>query len=112
MSRQEFPPKIRLAAWERARGLCECCGVKIRPGNGPHYDHRVPDAVGGGPTLDNCQVLCRSCHGVKTNEEDIPAIAKTKRIRNRHVNAESKRQGFRGWRKFDGTPVYTRQSGR
>lgn len=29
-------------------------------------------------------------------------IAKTKRIRNRHINADDKRRGFRGSRKFNG----------
>jgi len=93
--RREFPAKVKVVAFKRAEGCCESCGVKIRPGNGPHYDHRVPDAVGGEPTADNCQVLCRSCHGVKTYTQDVPAIAKTKRIRKRHINAEDKRGGFR-----------------
>jgi len=100
--RREFPSKVRIEAFGRAGGKCESCGVVIRPGNGPHYDHRVPDAVGGEPTLDNCAVLCKACHSVKTSTEDVPAIAKTKRIRNRHINAANKRSGFRGWRKFNG----------
>lgn len=104
--RKEFQKSVRLQAWERSGGHCESCGVKIRPGNGPHYDHRIPDIVGGEPTIENCQVLCRSCHGVKTATKDVPAIAKTKRIRNRHVNADDRRPGFKGWRKFSGEVVY------
>ena len=93
--RREFPPKVKVAAFERAKGRCECCRVVIRPGNGPEYDHRVPDAVGGEPTLENCEVLCRNCHGAKTATGDIPAIAKTKRIRRKHINADDKRGKFR-----------------
>lgn len=105
--RQEFPSKVRLARWEHAAGLCEDCGVKIRAGNGPHYDHSTPDVVGGPPTFDNCRVLCRTCHGVKTSTVDIPAIARTKRIRNKHINAsDKKRGGFRGHRKFNGDVVW------
>lgn len=103
MARREFSSKVRIEAFARAGGKCEGCGVVIRPGNGPHYDHRVPDAVGGEPTLENCQVLCKACHSVKTSTDDVPAIAKTKRIRNRHINAEPKRRGFRGSRLFDGS---------
>ena len=89
--RSEFPKRVRLAAWERAQGHCETCGVKIRLGLGPHYDHVIPDAVGGEPTLENCAVLCRTCHGVKTAQRDVPAIAKTKRVRDKAVGAKEKR---------------------
>lgn len=102
MTRREFPSKVCIAAFSSAGGKCESCGVVIRPGSGPHYDHRVPDAVGGEPTLENCQVLCKACHSVKTAETDVPEIAKTKRIRNRHINAEPKRRGFLGWKTFSG----------
>lgn len=104
--RREFPSKIKLARWDHAKGCCESCGVTIRGGNGPHYDHVIPDALGGAPTFDNCRCLCRTCHGLKTSDHDVPMIAKGKRIKARHVNAKDKRRGFRGWRKFDGTAVY------
>lgn len=110
-TRSEFPPKVRLAAWERAGGKCENCGNKIVSGNGPHYDHSTPDAVGGSPTLGNCVVLCiRPCHMLKTTKTDVPEIAKTKRITAKHIGAErtasrplagSKRSGWR--KKMDGT---------
>src|SRR5690606_14219188 len=77
-SRQEFSRKTKAEAFARAKGKCESCGVKIRPGNGPHYDHRIPDAVDGGTDLSNCQVLCNACHGVKTDDADKPEIARTK----------------------------------
>ena len=105
--RQEFSRKTKALAFARAKGKCETCGVKIRAGNGPHYDHRIPDAVDGGNDLSNCVVLCKPCHSVKTTETDVPEIAKTKRIRDKHTNAKGKSQrGFRGWKKFDGTPVW------
>lgn len=105
MSRREFPAKVKIAAFERANGRCENCGNVIR--YGAQYDHRVPDAVGGEPTIDNCQVLCRNCHGAKTAKEDVPAIAKTKRVRNKHINATDKRRGgFRGWRRMNGEIVW------
>ena len=100
--RQEFSPKTKLEAFARSKGNCEHCGVKIRPGNGPHYDHATPDAVGGEPTLENCQVLCKPCHSVKTAKTDVPEIAKTKRIRNKHINVVERNRGFRGSRKFNG----------
>ena len=104
MSRREFPAKIKVAAFTRAKGRCECCTVEIRPGNGPEYDHRIPDALGGEPTLDNCEVLCRSCHGAKTATRDIPQIAKAKRVEAKHIGARPKAR--MPYRRFDGTAVY------
>lgn len=46
-TRSEFSAKVRVAAFERSEGRCESCGVTIRPGNGPEYDHCIPDALGG-----------------------------------------------------------------
>ena len=108
--RQEFPDRIRVQAFARARGKCEKCTALLIGGNRPQYDHATPDAVGGLPTLSNCVVLCKSCHGRKTSEKDIPEIAKTKRVHKKHINATGKRQSFRGWRRFDGTVVFNRGS--
>lgn len=103
--RREFPTKVKVSAFDRSGGKCEHCGIAIRPGNGPNYDHRVMDAIGGEPTLENCQVLCRACHGLKTNTEDIPKAAKSKRVRACHINAEKPR----GWWQ---PPGYKHQLGR
>ena len=92
--RREFPPSVRVAAFERCGGKCDHCTAKIIGGQA-HYDHRVPDALGGEPALENCQVLCRTCHGLKTAKEDIPRIAKSKRVKARHINAREKRSSFR-----------------
>lgn len=86
MSRREFPAKVRVEAWQRAGGCCEDCGVKIIAGLGPHYDHILPDALGGTPTADNCRVLCIPCHKAKTSAPDalsggdVQKIAKAKRL--------------------------------
>lgn len=80
MSRREFPESVKVAAFQRCGGRCEGpdCGKKLIPGHF-RYDHRIPDFMGGEPTLENCQCLCDDCDGVKTNGADIPAIAKAKR---------------------------------
>ncbi len=106
MTRREFPAKVKATAFELAGGRCEHCTRKLGPGD-VHYDHRTPDANGGEPVLNNCSVLCRSCHGSKTAHRDIPAIAKGKRIRQKHIGAR-RPSSFRGWRKFDGQIVWAR----
>lgn len=79
--RREFSAKVKLAAWDRCKkdGVphCELCGLRIV--GRPDYDHRVPDGLGGEPTLENCQVICTPCHRHKTHQEDRPIMAKADR---------------------------------
>jgi 5-methylcytosine-specific restriction endonuclease McrA len=76
--RQEFPNRVKRDAAVRANGKCEQCGLRLRSGE-YHYDHVIPDGLGGEPILSNCEVLCRTCHNIKTRTKDVPAIAKAKR---------------------------------
>src|SRR4051794_29956722 len=104
MPRREFPTKVKIQAWERCGGKCEKCTARLLPGRFD-YDHDKPDAFDGAPDLENCRVLCDNCHGEKTFKRDIPAIAKSNRVRNRHLGIK-KRSGFRGWRKMNGDLVF------
>jgi 5-methylcytosine-specific restriction protein A len=104
--RREFSKQVKRDAFMRANGCCEAknCGARLSVGKF-HYDHEIPDALGGEPTLENCVVLCIACHREKTSRNDIPAIAKTKRIRDRNIGIRKPRT-IRAWRRFNGTPVY------
>ncbi len=107
--RQEFPAKVKVAAFERANKRCERCTSLLVPGKF-RYNHRNPDALGGQPTLDNCEVLCLGCDGPQTYKIDIPKIAKSKRVRRREAGIR-KRSRFPGSRdsrlkkKVDGSVV-------
>lgn len=87
MSRREFSKRVKRDAFARANGLCEGklagsderCPCRLTLGKF-HYDHDLPDWMGGEPTLENCVVLCIPCHHDKTAGRDVPAIAKAKRI--------------------------------
>lgn len=93
MSRLEFTAKTKMAAWQRSKGHCEKCTVKIRPGNGPEYDHELEDYYDGGNDLDNCRVLCIGCHKAKTRE-NAPVIAKSRRLIKKQAKVKSKSRGF------------------
>lgn len=80
--RRNFSKSVQKQAAARAEGKCEGCGLRLKRGEG-HFDHIIADALGGEPTLDNCQLLCAPCHRIKTSTLDIPIIAKTKRIQDR-----------------------------
>ncbi len=108
--RREFPKQVKRDAFLRANGCCEGngCGARLSIGK-YHYDHEIPDALGGEPTLENCLVLCIACHKVKTSGSDVPAIAKTKRIRDRHIGINSTRTKIKS-RGFDKAPPQLRAS--
>ena len=85
--RREFSPKVRAAAFARAAGLCQICTAKLYTGK-YHFDHRIPDALGGEPSLANCVVVCVACHSAKTVQEDVPRISKAKRTHLKHIGAD------------------------
>ena len=103
--RKEFPAKVKLAAWMRCNGCCEAdgCGAKLSVGKFT-YDHRVPDQLGGEPTLDNCQVICWACDKPKT-ARDVGDIARAKRRQMKHLGIKKPRTMTR-WRRFGGEIVY------
>ena len=62
---------------------------KIDAGKAWDIDHIAPLALGGTNELKNLQILCKPCHRSKTSQSDIPRIAKTKRLKARHLGARS-----------------------
>lgn len=106
--RREFSKQVKRDAFMRANGQCEGklaggsrCGSRLEA-NKFHYDHELPDALGGEPELWNCQVLCVACHKTKTGKQDMPRIAKVKRIQDREKGIRRPRKITR-WRRFDGS---------
>lgn len=83
MTRLEFSAKVKDQAAQRAGGKCQLCGLPFA-GKAMAFDHILPDALGGKPTLANCQVLCVPCHTAKTAKEDVPRIRKADRQRRAH----------------------------
>ena len=90
MTRSEFSKSVRRQAFERAKGRCESCTAPLFPGR-YRYNHILPDALGGKPVLDNCEVLCLSCDAPVTYEQDIPRIAKADRARAKIMDGQKRK---------------------
>lgn len=93
--RTEFSKRTMREAYERSEGLCEgilASGERCRftVDRRKHFDHIIPDALGGDNSLTNCAVLCVPCHDVKTRKIDIPMIAKAKRVRDKHLGVRKR----------------------
>lgn len=61
--------KVRQAALERDRYLCQDCLDRGRTTVATQVDHIKPKAKGGGDELSNCRSLCRECHDRKTAKD-------------------------------------------
>ncbi len=96
MRRAEFTRSVKLAAWDRAGGRCECgCRRKLYPGD-IEYDHRITCEQGGDNSLENCVVLSKACHGMKTHKVDAPAAAKSRSVRAKHIGAHKPKRPMPG----------------
>lgn len=92
MTRRDFSRKTKAQAFARSGGKCEICTARLMPGK-VRYDHRIPDALGGEPTLENCVVQCITCDKPKT-ADDIRRIRKADRQRDKSTGALAKRPSF------------------
>ena len=89
MRRRNWSQKNRLALFMDANGACQACQIRLHPGQLWDLDHIIPLALGGADETHNLQVLCVPCHKDKTNQRDIPAIAKSLRSAAKHLGAKS-----------------------
>jgi len=89
MRRSSFSTSFRLSLFLERNGSCASCNTKIAAGQAWDIDHILPIALGGSNEPNNLQILCRSCHRYKTTQDDIPRIAKTKRLKAKHLGARS-----------------------
>lgn len=110
--RQEFTARTKAQAFHRCGGHCEECGVKLGAGkSAPEYDHKLSCEEGGDNSLENCMVLCKACHGVKTHKVEAPAKAEGRRNLMKHHGQKRSRFPLPGGRdaplkrKVDGTVV-------
>lgn len=87
--RQFFSTSFRLNLFLKRKGTCASCYIKIDAGKAWDIDHILPLALGGTNEPENLQILCKPCHQSKTSQSDIPRIAKTKRLKARHLGARS-----------------------
>lgn len=77
----------RVKLFQVKRGLCHLCGMVVRAGETWEVSHVIPLELGGADDESNWDVAHRKCHREHTAQNDIPAIAKAKRMEARHIGA-------------------------
>lgn len=110
--RLEFSEKTKTAAWERCGGVCECGCLKPIYSRA-QYHHILPAGIGGLNDLRNCMVMRETCHAKITHGGGLDgnkAVKKSIRIAEKRMGLRARGQGFRGWRRFDGSIVMKGQT--
>lgn len=86
--RREFPKATKVAVIKRAtrdgQVFCEKCGVLAKRFQ---IDHVIADSHGGRPVIENAELICEDCFGVK-NPQDTKIAAKIKRVEAAHLGAD------------------------
>jgi len=91
----------RAKLYDAHDGKCWICGLPIAVGDKWRDEHKRPLALGGTNSMDNRAPVHIACARGK-DAEDLPAIAKAKRTRAKHVGAKRepvKRIVSRGFQK-------------
>ncbi len=82
--------------------VCHICKGKIDPAvEGWEASHTIPHAWGG----QAGRPAHIACHRKQTSEKDVPAIAKAKRVSDKHYGIKRKGWGSRYRKKVDGTVI-------
>ena len=69
--RRNFTRKVKVIAFQKAKGKCEGCTARLALGHYT-YDHKVPWELSRDSSVENCQVLCDNCDDGKTHQVDVP----------------------------------------
>ncbi|CAB4145829.1 HNHc domain containing protein [uncultured Caudovirales phage] len=110
--RKRISTKLRVQIFEKEKGICHLCSMKVMVSQEWDVSHEIPLGVGGADEMHNFKVAHRKCHRHHTSTVDIPIIAKIKRIRAKHIGAKTKSRSpmpmgkqSKWKRKMDGTVV-------
>lgn len=111
MLRQRLTDRDRVRIFAAHDGICHLCGCKIWPGERWEVSHPIALELGGQDDDTNRAPAHFACHKLRTAQYDMPAIAKVKRVRAKHLGAHRSQRpmacGRRSpWKKrLDGTVV-------
>lgn len=95
VKRRSLSSMERLRIFEEWDGRCHLCEQKIQAGEAWDVSHDRPLALLGADDNTNRKPAHRKCHAVQTAEKDLPAIAKAKRMKAKHIGAKKARGFYR-----------------
>lgn len=112
--RKKLTPRLRLQIWERDKGVCCLCGLRVDGVREPWIvEHRIALELGGADEPGNMGVAHVHCADAKTHgpNGDHARAAKAKRIKRKALGLEKSKSPLPGskgskWkRRMDGSVV-------
>lgn len=105
------PPRVRVRVFERYDGRCYLTGRKIRPGDKWDLEH-IKALINGGANRESnmAPVLAGAVHQEKT-ARDVAEKSKVYAVKAKHLGIGKSKVPIRGWKRFDGTPVFAKRRG-
>ena len=106
--RKSLSPQKRAKLFMERGGQCHRCTRKVDGSDDWIVEHVLALENGGTNDWSNLDITCSWCKPAK-DRQDHGIAAKSRRVCTKHVVPKSgrgKRQGFRGWRKFNGDVVW------
>jgi 5-methylcytosine-specific restriction endonuclease McrA len=111
--RGNLSAKRKLGIWEREKGKCMECNVKLTTGKFI-FEHVRALEMGGSDTDDNIRLTCKGCATEKT-KQDHSMAAKAKRRKQAHLGLKQSKSPlpagrFSKWKKKINGAVVRRDS--
>jgi len=109
VKRKHLSRLARTRIFDTHKGICCLCHFPIPASLGVRWivEHVKPLWLGGADDETNMAPAHYACAIDKTRSE-APVKAKSDRVRAKHLGIKSKRQGFRGWRRFNKEIVWAK----
>lgn len=99
MTRRRMSTTRRVRVFEAAKGICHICGQAIDGTREAwEVEHVIPYALTRDDSDDNLRPAHVACHADKTTRQDVPQIAKAKRVHAKHIGAHQPRSRLPGGR--------------
>jgi 5-methylcytosine-specific restriction protein A len=104
---QAIPDRVKLRILRRENNICFLSGTPIVDGDQVEFHHRIALRDGGEHRESNIYPVHRKAHRLETARQAL-ARSKDDRRAKKAFGIRKAKHPIRGWKRFDGTPVFAK----